>query len=37
MCKIVEVPMGKTEVMIEAEENDEALQQVQRPIGAHVH
>ena len=35
MCETAEVPMGKTEVVIETEENDDALQEVQRPIGTH--
>lgn len=37
MCETVEVSMGKTEVMKETEENDDALQEVQRPIGTREH
>ena len=35
MCEAAEVPMGKTEVVKETEEDDDALQEVQRPIGTH--
>lgn len=33
MCETAEVSMGETEVMKETEENDDALQEVERPIG----